>query len=373
LSLSRRLAVPIAAGNLAFTIASMQAAPQPARLIAAVSVSPVFFNPALKQESSLHIELGLPARMAVTILDRDRVAVRHLPPRLMPTGEAVIYWDGRDDGGSSVPNEAYTVRIEAAGRDGTMVYDPGEHFQPRIERPPIRSYSRVEGILSYSLAQPSRVHIQAGQAQRDPRTGEMDGPILKTLVDRQPRVAGSVVEVWNGMDETGAIYVPALPHFAVAVLATSMPENSIIVAGGSGPSFSAYVRAHRPAGSLPSQALPATLAAHHAGLRGVEDHSPTVTLRPDGKWDSLRRVWLVSSRVTARVAIPIDEASYFLAQPQMLIAYLDEAAVLRIQHPGNPQRIELPGRLAPGEHRLVVNWASSLGPVGLSAARIVAR
>jgi hypothetical protein len=265
------------------------------------------------------------------------------------------------------------VRIEAVGPGATMVYDPAAHFEPRIEQPPIRSYSRAEGVLSYTLAHPSRVHVQAGQARRDPRTGEINGPILKTVVDRQPRVAGSVVEVWNGMDESGAIYVPALPHFAVAILATSLPDNSMILAGGAAPSFSAYARAHRSADALRVHALPAVSGAHHGGLTGLEDRSPRVALQPSGRWDPLTRTWLVSRTVTARVAIPLDEAPYFLAQPQALTAYLDEAPVLRIAHPGNPLQIELPGHLAPGEHRLVVNWASSLGPVGVAAARVVAR
>jgi hypothetical protein len=96
-------------------------------------------------------------------------------------------------------------------------------------------------------------------------------------------------------------------------------------------------------------------------------------VRPDGTWDGHRHVWQVPSSVTAHVAIPADEAPYFLAQPQSLTAYLDERAVLHIDHPTNPQRIRLPGRLPAGEHRLVVNWSSALGPVGISAARIVAR
>jgi FlgD Ig-like domain len=357
-------------------VTATQAAPPltpPTPGIAAVSVTPAFFNPTLRQQAALSFHLGYPARVAVVILDRDREAVRHFPGHLVQPGEETIRWDGTDDSGALVPNEAYTARIEATGTAGTIVYDPAERFEPLIEQPPIRSYSRAEGVLSYTLARPSRVHIQAGQAQRDPRTGKMDGPILKTVVDRQPRVAGSVVEVWNGMDETGAIYVPALPHFAVAILATSLPDNVLIVAGGAGPSFSAYARAHRSAAALRPHALPAAPGMHHGGLTGLEDRSPQVSLQPNGTWDPLKRTWLVSRTVTARITIPLDEAPYFLIQPQTLIAYLDETPVVRIEHPTNPQQIALPGRLAPGDHRLVVNWASSLGPVGLAAARIVAR
>jgi hypothetical protein len=285
----------------------------------------------------------------------------------------VVRWDGRDDAGGAVPNEAYSVRIEATGSGGTSVYDPSEHFVPRIEEPPIRSYSRTEGVLSYKLDRPSRVHVQAGQARPDPRTREMDGPILKTVVDREPRTAGAVVEVWKGMDASGTIFVPGLPHFAIAVLATSLPDNAVIVAGGPGPSFTAYARAHRPPEALRPSRQGSAPAAHHARLSGLEDRSPQLVLHPRGVWDPVQRVWSVERAVRAQVAISEEQAPYFLAQPQTLTVYLDEAAVLHLEHPRNPQEISLPGRLAAGEHRLVVNWASALGPVGVAAARIVAQ
>lgn len=342
-------------------------------LVSSVAVSPAFFNPSLKQQVSVRFALGAPARVGVSVLDRDRVAVRRFPVASMRAGEAVVRWDGRDDAGGVVPNEAYSVRIEATGPGGTSVYDPSERFVPRIEEPAIRSYSRTEGVLSYTLERPSRVHIQAGQARPDARTGRMDGPILKTVVDREPRIAGAVVEVWKGMDESGTIFVPGLPHFAIAVLASSLPDNALIVAGGSGPGFAAYVRARRPAEALQPRQPGAAPAAHHGGLSGLEDRSPRLALRPRGVWDPVQRTWSVERAVRAQVAVAAEQAAAFLAQPQTLTVYLDEAAVLHLEHPRNPQEISLPGRLAAGEHRLVVNWASAFGPVGVAAARIVAQ
>lgn len=344
------------------------------RLMSAVAVTPTFFNPSLKQQASLQLNLARPASISVTILDRDRIAVRHFAARPMAAGPAVVRWDGRDDAGAVVPNEAYTVRIEAAEAGGTStVYDPAEHFTPQSVNPPIRSYSRADGVLSYSLARPSRVHIQAGEARPDPRTGVMDGPILKTLVDREPRVAGAVVEVWNGMDESGTIYVPGLPHFAVAVLAASLPENAIIVAGGEGQDFAAYARAHRPPQPLRSLRAAPPQFRHHQGLSGLEDRSPRLVIEPRGAWDPIRRRWSVSPAVVVRVSIPREQAPFFLTQPTALTAYVDEVPVLHLDHPANPQELSLPGRLPAGEHRLVVNWASAFGPVGVAAAKIVAR
>src|ERR1700680_4638994 len=75
-------------------------------LVSSVAVSPAFFNPTLKQQVSVRFALAAPARVGVSVLDRDRVAVRRFPVEAMRAGEAVVRWDGRDDAGGVVPNEA---------------------------------------------------------------------------------------------------------------------------------------------------------------------------------------------------------------------------------------------------------------------------
>jgi hypothetical protein len=136
-------------------------------LIAAVSSSPRFFNPSLRQQAAVRFMLAAPARVAVAILDRDRFAVRHFAAAPMAAGEAVIRWDGTDDAGATLPNEAYTVRIEAAGAAGdardarSVVYDPSEHFAPIVEQPAIRSYWRARRVSTCRPARPAAIRAPA--------------------------------------------------------------------------------------------------------------------------------------------------------------------------------------------------------------------
>jgi hypothetical protein len=177
-----------------FFAALANAAAPPAATISAIAVEPRFFNPALGQVATIRFTLGARARVAVSILDRDRFVVRRLPPREQEPGRAAFAWDGKDDAGATVPDEAYSLLIEAATGGRSEQYDPSAGFTPQIEGAEIRSYSRSAGVLSYTLSRPSRVHVQAGQATPDSKSGQMQGPILKTLVDREPRVAGAVIE-----------------------------------------------------------------------------------------------------------------------------------------------------------------------------------
>lgn len=340
----------------------------------AVSTSPAFFNPSLGQRGTIHLEVTRPGRISVSILDRDRFVVRRLGEISVKTGETVLAWDGKDDAGAVAPDEAYSMKIEWQGPGPGEAYDPSAHFTPALEEPASKAYSRRDGVLSYTLSRPSRVHIQAGQAKRNATTGEVEGPILRTIVDRAPRVAGEVIEKWNGMDESGAVSVPDLPDFAVSILAASLPDNSLITIGNRQQSFRAYARSHRPPEAVQARAhAPATAVPHHNGLNALEDWSPRVLLTPASTPTGESHVWVVDRPLRVKAEIAEDPA-HFLSQPTALIAFVDEQPILRQERPPHPLELTIdPAHLSPGEHRVVVNWASELGPVAVGVARIVVR
>ena len=59
-----------------------------------------------------------------------------------------------------------------------------------MESVPIDGYSPQNATLSNSLEAPSRVHVQAGVAVKNPKTDVMEGPVRKTIVNRMPRAGG---------------------------------------------------------------------------------------------------------------------------------------------------------------------------------------
>jgi hypothetical protein len=336
-----------------------------------VSVSPSFFNPTLGQKQSIRAHAARSGTLVVEILDRDRVAIRTLEPLQIAAGEVTAIWDGKDQGGRVVPDEAYNLRLTFTEGTKSEVYSPSEYFHPVPQDAKVHFYSREDGVLSYTLAKPSRVHAQAGQASTDPRTKERREVVLKTLVDDSPRVAGSVIEKWNGMDEGGTILVPELPDFVVAILAMPLPPNAMITIGNAKETFFDYARRHRPADALRPRDLRAATGSHHAGLSALEDHTPPLEVRPSATWDTRKREWETSLPLHVMVTVGGGGAPYFLGQPTALSVTVDEKEVLNLKQPGSPATFSLgPRELSPGVHQVAFNWASRLGPTAVNAMRV---
>jgi hypothetical protein len=330
-----------------------------------VTTTPAFFNPGIGQSAQIRLSASRPGNVAVEILDRDRFVVRTLGAVPIDK-EAVVRWDGKDDSGEVVPNEAYAVRARLVSDGSELVYDPGKDFQPRPISIDSTSYSRVDGVLSYRLERPSRVHIQAGQA-RPVAGGPARGPVLRTIVDRAPRAGGAVIESWNGMDESGRIYIPDLQHFVVAALAVPLPESSLITIGNRTVSFTGYARRHRAETSTRPRKLAATAHAHHQGLNAFEDRSPRLVLLPAKENDS--SAWKSGTGEALEFSVEVDKdtAPFFLGQPTSLEVFIDVDRVSRVDCRANPCRVRLPAAQVPrGRHRLGVNWSSELGPVGVA-------
>jgi hypothetical protein len=367
------MVIGAAAVLLALQAHSGHAAPGPSLPgTSIVNVSPPFFNPSLGQAVSVVFKTTTAGTLTLTVLDRDGFPIRKLPPISSAAGEQKVAWDGRDDKGDVVPDEAYSVRIELAGGDVRAVYDPMTAYSPIVEEPSKRTYSRLDGILGYSLTRSARVHIEAGQAKFDPKSKRAEGPILKTVVDRQPRTSGSVVEKWNGMDESGTIFVPDLPNFVVSIVATSLPLPALITVGNRTQSFESYARSRRSAAELVPRNLKGGRQAHHVGLNAFEDHSPSLTITPSGRFETGVLRLTAGQDLILQLTLDSSRAPFFLKQPNALDVFVDETSVLHREAPAHPAAVTVPGAsLGIGEHLVTVNWGSRLGPVAVNAIRIL--
>lgn len=322
-----------------------------------VKLSRAYFSPALGDDVEISFVVPRAGKIVVAIVDRDGFVTRTLASnKTVDVNEIVaLVWDGRDDRGAVVPDEAWSLKVDQVG-SASWSYFPANETQRYFEPQP-EYYDRRAGSLAYKLPHASRVHIQAGMIGiSDPKTRRKDGPVLKTIVNRQPRLAGSVVENWSGFDETGKIYVPELPGFAYAIAATELPESSIITTANRERSFYEYAEA-RTGRSLFTRAV--KNHEHHQGLTSQQDIAPAMYLEKRTSNDQ-------EIRLRAR----LDEARSrnFLAQPTRIVVFIDQVRVHEIK-PASGQadlRIDLP-RLASGTHVLTVNWVSDYGPVSVSA------
>lgn len=366
---SRRVPLP---GSLAlvlvaslFVVSLCTAAEIPA--ISNVSVSRPFFNPSLGQRVQITFTLPDSAKLSVLVLDRDGFPVRRLAyDKVTAKGKVSLDWDGRDDTDEVVPDEAYSLKVDVAHDPEATPYFPADVVARELPPGPA-IYDRLSGTVSYKLPAPARVHIQAGSAQIDKKTGNARGPVLKTIANREPRTGGPVIETWNGWDDSGTIRVCDLPYFAIGVAATALPENSIITVGNREATFFDWVQ-KRPGHSL----LTASAAdhTHHRGLQSMEDVAPKLALEPrNATWSSADRLWLTSENMMEVVAsVEGPTAAAFLSHPGKLMVFLDVKSVQTLSAGNGSPSISVPiVSLSSGPHRLTVNWVSDYGPVAVSS------
>lgn len=335
-----------------------------AGMIGQATISPAFFNPSIGQQVRISVKVEAAGELQVEIIDRDGFQVRRLETRSVEPGVVESTWDGKDDAGRIVPDEAFTPRLTLTASGRVDVEDPFARHVPEVLENIAPTYSRVSGVLAFELPRASRVHIQAGQASGQDSDGRTRGPVLRTVVDREPRVGGKVVQVWNGFDESGKVYVADLPRFAVGILATTLPDSSILTVGNRGLSFVDYARATRPPSATSPRAVLADAHAHHQGLNAFEDRGPKLSL----SWveEGALNERLPSTSRSLHAELETSLADHFLAQPTTLYVFVDEREIARIESPINPVRVQVPADLLSGTgHRVVVNWGSSMGPVSV--------
>ncbi len=364
-----RLVWTVLLGILA-SAAAATASPGDGSTITRVGVSRPFFNPSLGQKIGLSFVLQRPGTLDVVILDRDGFPVRKVVAgKFSEEGPVSLSWDGKDDCGDVVPDEAYSLKIDLSSGEGTSTYFPG-NSQAAESFPPATSYDRQRGVLVYELPKPSRVHIQAGTSAVDPRTKQESGPCLKTIANREPRTAGRVLEAWNGFDESGSIYVPDLPHFALSLVATELPENSMIAVGNRSSSFLDRI-GRRTGKSLFTVAWSEHM--HHQGLETLKDVSPSLQLEPlNATWSAKERAWLIpSGKLKLRASLKGPSAQAFADEPGGLTVFVDEVPLSFAAS----RSLIVPLEVAIGDrrsepHRVAVNWVSDYGPVAANSLRV---
>lgn len=336
-------------------------------LIKTVSLSQQNFNPILSGELQIRIQLSTSGNLSAYILDRDGYLVRTLSKEEpIKTGNKILSWNGRDERNEFVPNEAYNLKLDFISTDGrTESYFPAA-ISAKLTAIRANYYDRQSGILSYELPTPSRVHIQAGSATVDAKTGIVSGPVLRTIVNREPRSAGRIVEYWDGFGELGSsIYVPDLKNFAIAIAASPLPENSIIIYGNSSRTFLEYAATRQGV----------TLFAnrnnkHHEGLNALEDVSPAIELKiTNAEWSSRNRSWVVNvNDLVLEGSLQGISSPYFSKQPGKLLVFINEEKIQTLASPGPATtfRIKVPIRTKSSRRQiLAVNWASEFGPTAV--------
>jgi hypothetical protein len=354
-------------GFLLLSALGLHTATAAGRPIRWVNIDRQSLNVAASESATIRIDFGQAGQASVVIVDRDGYPVRALLNAQPASGSVTLHWDGRDDSGRFVADEAYSLKIDWRGPWGTDRYFPANEpaAMSAIEA---RSYDRRTATLAYNLSRPSRVHIQAGTAAVDPKTKKLVGPVMKTLVNREPRASGTIAEHWNGYDESGGVFVPDLEDFVVAIAVTPLPENSIITFGNRQRRFVDTLRTRRGASLFTNRQH----REHHLGLPTADDVSPALVIEPlNAAWSAADRAWIKSGTGSLRLRLRVEgpTAAEFGRHPATIERFVDGRAL------GNPSRktsdvVEVPVDASGNIRRVSINWNSDWGPVAANTIQV---
>ncbi len=331
-----------------------------------VAVSRSSFNPTAGQSVSISYVLLDKADVQVNIHDPDSTLVRTLEPkRSQASGRHSVTWDGKDQDGTVVPDEAYFFTITTKSSQGkTQAYDPTS-FSGGDSRDIVKAdIDPITKAITYKLPEMSRVLI---------RLGVQDGPLLNTLVDWKPRVAGQITEHWTGRDKDGVVDLLNHPRFKMLITCFALPENSVITYGNGDQDYRTYMKSM--AGSRVVKERPArsgVVVSPHYQLSRTVDYSPRLEMTfPGIEGAELEGIPVLSDKALVKVDINEEDRSYFVNQQYEITFFLDTEFYTEqeIGHAPFNWVWDL-SDVEEGEHVLTVNMSGFKDQIGVLSKRV---
>jgi hypothetical protein len=276
--------------NMIFKVLSVLLAATPlfaSAQITLLRMSGAEVSAANAQNVTYTVRTNHPGSVALQLLSGDGDVVRRLKLDKAPAGEHQLVWDGKDDEGHAVPDEAYCAQaiLEVPGQKSELD-DPCKRTGGEVLAD-IQPQLTPQGDIGYSLSHPARVLIRAGVK---------GGAMLRSLSVWRPRPAGRNLQRWNGFDESGQVNLRN-ERLALLVTAFRLPEFTVISTGYQGPlDYRAYRQSRAwpekpdtpPStenGTQPLERQGQRIARQHYMAR-YKDREPRISvtlLKPDGK------------------------------------------------------------------------------------------
>lgn len=321
------------------------------------------FDPSHGQTLHLSYTLAKPTQVEIRIFDPDGGLIRTLAEGIdQAAGRAQHTWDGRDDTGKVVPDEAYTFVIETA--DGAL-YDPTTFSGGEVDDLTDVGFDS-SGTVSYQLPAPARVLI---------RLGIRNGPMYRTLVDWKPRPAGKVNEYWDGFDQDRLVKLQGHEDFSALVTYATLPEATVITYGNQDETYREYKlgrgkdrpqKPERPRDPDAKQGFRPDFLVPPAWAR-----APRVELTfPD--FPATNAVPRVKRTIDVRIDVPEGDKPRLLEDQFEILLFVDSQFFAEAERGYLPLNWKWELRqFPPGEHILTVNISSFKGQVGVASRKII--
>lgn len=331
-----------------------------------VDLSSASFSPALNERVTARFVLPANDRVTVEVIDGDGGLVRRVVDNQpMEAGPREVVWDGRDWEGRPVPDDAYTFLISTAA--GT-VFDPRAHSGGKAGDIVDAKLEPEEGTFVYTVPAAARVLV---------RFGIQGGPMLKTLVDWRPKVAGIITEYWDGHDENGIVNLRETKGFTVLITYVTLPDATVIAYGNTNETYRAY-KLGRAKDQPVRQAPPRSNADADPVIRpegllpAAWARAPKVLMTFPGRNDAAGTLPRISGTAPVRIDIDPEDKAHLLKDQFEIIFYVDNVFFAEAERGYLPYNLQWETQQIPaGEHVLTVNISSFRGQVGVVSRKVV--
>lgn len=328
------------------------------------------FNPSRGQVFDIPVKLDRSGRLELRLysVDGDLVSILS-PDTTFEAGNHRLTWDGKDDKGAVVPNEAYVpvVEFKPVAADGTeREYDPrtfsgGEELRlsPQVDS---------AGRIVFHLERPARVLARAGV---------QSGPMMASILNWEVRGPGRNVINWNGRDQNNLVNLIEHDRLALLVTGFELPRHSILTTGNEDLAYTDWRQDQGWTSDMPDfsqvplQRNDSRISRHYYLPRSV-DIDPRVMLDiSDDLPLNEAGIPTVTGPVSLRVDMHEDDRWAMQQSLYEVAFFVDQAFVSEEEQGYVPLTWRWnPAGLSPGVHLVTVNVSGFNGQVGVRTLRI---
>jgi hypothetical protein len=339
--------------------------------ISDVAVDPRTFSPTKGEKVTITYKLSQPGKSIIKIFDPDMYLVRELPGEVDKPGLNMVIWDGRDLGGRVVPDGAYFFIIEALDSERSLAtYDPVTFSGGESLVPVKLTYDQKARVVRYQLSRDAWVKIRAGIS---------GGPLLKTIVNLAPRLAGENEEFWDGRDDSGNLEIIGRRDWKLMVEAISLPENSVIAVGNEKYDYFEYtnvIAADRP------RKINRSVARGEKWLLGLPtDRLVRLGMQPRFRFELTQAIAktetqlpIVRGKVPFLIILDEEVKRYVTEQRYEIVFFVDFRFAGEVDEGYSPYRWVWDSRTTRnGEHIITVNVATLTGQVESASLKVLVK
>jgi hypothetical protein len=336
------------------------------RLIDGLKLAKTAFNPFRGEALDLSVALKQPAELAVRVYDADWREVAVLADgQYMAAGDNSLAWSGRDHQGRLVADDAYFFTLEARSADGeSEIYDPTTFSGGEEGDLTEADLDPSVGAIRYRLPEMARVNI---------RIGVGGGPLLRTVVDWEPRVAGAVTDYWDGKDLDGLIDLWEHPDRKMIITYFTLPASSVITYGNDqaeDPERVLEADAHTKPDRNPQWAESTKISRHYRIPR-AQDRAPTIEMDFPNQVGEEDGAVVLNGRSIVHVDLDETSKPHFQSSKFEIVFFVDGRFYAEEETGYAPYNwVWDTSQMEEGEYLLTVNVSSFTDQIGIKSARV---